>query len=824
MTTQEILGPRDGRSAPAAGGWASFDRVFDAAAIGMAFVDLEGRYQRVNQALCEFLGRSRQELVGSRFDDVAHPDDAEAERAALGQLLTGELERYRVDKRFVRADGQLRWAACTGALAYGEDGRPRWLVKQVTDVTEHKRTEESLRANEARLRALLESAPDGILIVDGEGRIVSVNARMRAMFGYEPSELVGQPVEVLVPERLRSAHHGHRGRYLADPRTRPMGQGTDLTARRKDGTEFPVEIGLGAARQGGAPLVTCVVTDVTQRKRVEAERSALADAQRRAAERATRLQRVTAALAEALTTDEVARVVVVEGGAAVGAAAGGVGLVAEDGTSLRFAALGGFGAEVAAAWTEVPLDVPTPVTEAVKARAPVFLVGPEELRNRYPALAREVATTVNRAWGVLPLVTSGRSVGAWALAWDAERGFDDDERVFMLTLADQAAVALERARLYERERSIAAELQRALLPERLPEVDGASVAVRYRPGGTAAAVGGDWYDVVRLPQGTVGVVVGDVTGHGVQAAALMGQLRNAMRAYATEGHPPAAVAARVNRLLAESWPDQLATCCYLELDPAEGTATVVRAGHPPPVVVGPEGATRLAAEVDAGLPLGVDPDASYGETTLLLGPGDTVVLYTDGLVESAALPLGEGLERLVTVAASAGAGGGAEALADRLLGAAGSADASDDVALLVLRYEPAAHWAGADRCVRRRLPSDRASVGAARRFAADVLAQWHATELADTVALLVSELVTNAVVHTPTDVELTLCLGPERLRVEVVDESERLPESKATDDEATTGRGLFIVEALAQAWGVEARGAGGKAVWFELARSEDRAA
>ena len=261
------------------------------------------------------------------------------------------------------------------------------------------------------------------------------------------------------------------------------------------------------------------------------------------------------------------------------------------------------------------------------------------------------------------------------------------------TVIAQTDVSLENGRLAsmlgeatshaERERANSLELQRGLLPSRLPERADVDVAVRYQPSGYGAEVGGDWYDVLALPSGALGVVIGDVLGHDLRSAARMAQARSALRAYATEGHDPATVMDRLNRLLAETDPDFMGTCCYAEVRPEQGTVTFVLAGHPPPLLV-PTTAPAGLVEAEPGLPLGVDEQAEYAATTVPLLPGTALVLYTDGLVESRTGSLSQGLDR-ITRTPGVTAAAGVEQIADLLLSSMPDAEAGDDVALLVLR-------------------------------------------------------------------------------------------------------------------------------------------
>jgi serine phosphatase RsbU (regulator of sigma subunit)/anti-sigma regulatory factor (Ser/Thr protein kinase) len=305
----------------------------------------------------------------------------------------------------------------------------------------------------------------------------------------------------------------------------------------------------------------------------------------------------------------------------------------------------------------------------------------------------EVLNPILREKGIrsllgVPLIIDGRAIGVLHVGTLHPREFTNDHAALLQVVAQRAAPAIERARLYEeldREHRSAVALQRSLLPEGVPDIVGVDVAVRYLP--ARDEVGGDWYDVIDLPGGLVGVAIGDVAGHGVRAAALMGQLRTALRAYALDGYPPAEALKRLDRLLHTVRGEGMATAAYAVLDPLTGAIRVASAGHPPPVVVPGSGHARVL-EVTPAPPLGTLPFGTYLETEVTIGPGEALLLYTDGLVERRREPLTAGIERLrihASVIASA------DALAERVLRrlvAPGGAD--DDVAMVVLRNIPIA--------------------------------------------------------------------------------------------------------------------------------------
>ncbi|KUN09674.1 diguanylate cyclase [Streptomyces yokosukanensis] len=333
----------------------------------------------------------------------------------------------------------------------------------------------------------------------------------------------------------------------------------------------------------------------------------------------------------------------------------------------------------------VGLDARLPGVECLTTGRPLFFESMQQLPADYPGIALD-ADEGARAF--LPLIASGRPVGSCILGFDRPRGFSTEERTVLTALAGLIAHAMERAQRYDSEAALARGLQQALLPRRLSAHPLVETAGRYLPGTQGMDVGGDWYDVVEAGDG-LALVIGDVQGHGVQAAATMGQLRSAVRAFALSDRPPDEVMSGTNHLLIDLDPGQFASCCYLRLDPATGRARIARAGHPPPLLRSPDGRTRVV-DVPGGVVLGVDPYARYPVTELLLEPDAILALYTDGLVERPGTDIDDGITALRRALAGAGAfagppGGRSLAeVADRLTGGARHAtDRPDDVALLL---------------------------------------------------------------------------------------------------------------------------------------------
>jgi GAF domain-containing protein/anti-sigma regulatory factor (Ser/Thr protein kinase) len=313
------------------------------------------------------------------------------------------------------------------------------------------------------------------------------------------------------------------------------------------------------------------------------------------------------------------------------------------------------------------------VTEEMLARS---IEDPEELR-----LARELGLS---SIMILPLIARGRTLGTLTLVHaESGRRYGQEDLSFAGDLARRAAVAVDNARLYTREHHAVVTLQQSLLPRQLPDIPGLEFAARYLPATSELDVGGDWYDAISLGDGSVGVVIGDVAGHGLEAAATMGQFRNALRAYALDGRGPGTTVERLNRLTRTFEQSEMATLVYGEFDAATSNMRFVRAGHPPPLLRQPDGSvTPLNGH--GSLPVGVSPNARYEASTLAITPQTTLLLYTDGLVERRGETLEAGIGRLERVLADAP--DSLEALCDHVIEtAAPDPERADDIAVLALR-------------------------------------------------------------------------------------------------------------------------------------------
>ncbi|NEB82470.1 SpoIIE family protein phosphatase [Streptomyces sp. SID14478] len=544
------------------------------------------------------------------------------------------------------------------------------------------------------------------------------------------------------------------------------------------------------------------------------------------------------ALAEAGSTQEVLRVAA--GLSMPGFSPEGLAVFGVAGDRLTVIGHHGHKAGSEGPFTDMDLATDYPAAEVCRSGRAVYLSSPDEYQGRYPA-AWPLAARFNRqSWAFLPLIVAGRTIGAWMAGFAYPVSFTPDERSVLTTVARMLAQALSRAGVAESERELTDGLQKSMLPTLGPEIPGMALAARYVPTGGGLQVGGDWYDMIPLPNGHIALVIGDVQGHDVRAAGLMGQLRIALRAYASEGHRPDAVLSRASRFLhgigAPVHDDGLAdprfaTCLYVEADPATGFLEMARAGHPDPAIRMADG-TVLMRPTAGGLPLGIDPDADYPTTRLVLEPGETLLLCTDGLIETGGHDLDTGWARVRTTLESAAAEK-LEELADALVQAVHGPSShhttgpladrrEDDIALLLLRRTtPSAGPTTARRTAMTIAQAEPERIAAARQQLRELLHDWSDEDQVDSAVLLISEMVTNVLVHTDGDALMVAEVtrgtegGPRRMRVEVADASDNLPHKRRPGELASSGRGLVLMELLAQRWGVDPQGEG-KSIWFEL--------
>lgn len=581
--------------------------------------------------------------------------------------------------------GRLYAAEQTAATAALDSARRARLLADVTSALElrpdaHGRLEALVRLLAGRLG---ESATVTTSTGEGPPRMVAAAGpedqrprREALVHAGSPAPAQGYVAQVLATGEavLLPRIPDEPGSLIVVPltrRTRTFAALSLMTTRSEAGlTEADLELAEEIARRAALAIDN-------------AELSAAEEAARR---RVARIQHVTAELARALDRDEVARIGVEQGLGAVGARAASIALLTADGRGLEPRWTAGLPQQAATEYRVIPLDAPLATAEAARTAAPVFVAGVTEREARYPSRRRVFGEEFGGIIAV-PLLARGETVGTLTFGFGAEARLAAEDLAAATTVSQLTAQALERAELYETEHEIAAVLQRSLLPAELPLVAGLDAAARYLPAaGEGVEAGGDWYEVIRLPGGRAGVAVGDVVGRGARAAAVMGQLRSALRMALLDGHAPAAALARLDRFAAATPGAEAATAAVAVLDPATGTLRYACAGHPPPLVVGADGAASFLTD-GRSPPLASVAGARFGEGGTVMAPGATLLLYTDGVVERRDESIDAGLDRLGALARRTQAAGSdvAELCSALIDGVFASRPAEDDAALLAVR-------------------------------------------------------------------------------------------------------------------------------------------
>jgi PAS domain S-box-containing protein len=606
---------------------------------------------------------------------------------------------------------------------------PDMLRSKVAMLLELQKKSAELRASEERFRAAFEGAPIGMGLSTVHGRWLEVNDALCELLGRSQTQLLRQPLWDLVHPSDREQERDAVRRLLHD---RPLFDQSEKRFMRQDGevVHAMVSVSLTADSHDRPQGYIWQVVDVTEQRRAEAERAARTEAEA-VVQTIGKLQQVTEAALKHLQLDELLGVLVERLSEVFAASVVRI-LLRDHEDESRFTVGAAAGLD-AVPGTEV--EIGSALEEVVERGTPVTLQELPPGTGLDPGIeAAEVSSLM-----ASPLVVKGRVAGLVEVGVRGARRFTLEEESLLILMADRAGLAIEHARAYERELSNVEMLQRSLLPDKLPEIDGIQVAARYLPG--SGNVGGDWYDALPLEGGRVGVAMGDVVGHGIGAAALMGQLRHAMRAYALEGHSPAGVLDRLDRVVRSLEGGQMATLLYLVMEPDHATVRFASAGHVPPLVISPEGEADYL-ESAPNPPLGVFESPHHAEMSTRLPPGSTLVLYTDGLVEERGVSIDQGLEAL-RLAAGQDACHPAE-LCDRLVDAMLAIHpANDDIAVLALRALPTAAAP-----LHLELPADPTELGKMRRDLAIWLRNAGAdAEAVEVIQMACHEACSNAIEH-----------------------------------------------------------------------------
>ncbi|MFH9616430.1 SpoIIE family protein phosphatase [Streptomyces pratensis] len=664
--------------------------------------------------------------------------------------------------------------------------------------------------------AVLHAVREGVLIVGGDGRLLLANDEARRLLGLPPdvegtpvTELGLGPVTTALLTSGRSATdevHSVGDRLLAvsqratDRNGGPPGSVTTL----RDTTELQALTGSAAMARGRLKLLYDAGTEIGTALDVVRTCEELADF-------------ATARFADYATVDLAEGVLRGEEPTAFRATTDGLRRSAfsgrRDDTGLH--PLG-----------SVIRFLPTTDVGAGLLRGEAVLDTDLAQRSGWqqqnPERAERIVECGFHSLIAVPMRARGVILGV-AMFWRAQtpEPFEDEDLSVAEELVARAAVSIDNARRYSREHNVAVTLQRSLLPQGLPDQSAIDAAYRYLPAqaglGGLGGVGGDWFDIIPLPGARVALVVGDVVGHGLHAAATMGRLRTAVHNFSTLDLPPDELLWHLDELVARIDLDESAegegggvtgaTCLYAIYDPASGRCTMARAGHLQPVIVGPDG-DAVFADVPGGPPLGLG-GMPFETLDVQLPENSRLVLYTDGLVEDRHRDIDEGLERLRETL-SGHPDRTPEETCEAVLRVLVPARARDDVALLVgrtrcLAAENVAEWD---------VPSDPSAVGRVRSDVSRKLTEWNLVEEAFTTELILSELVTNSIRYATGPIRVRL-IRDRTLICEVSDRSSTSPHLRQAASMDEGGRGLFLVAQMAERWGTRYTDDGGKVIWTE---------
>jgi serine phosphatase RsbU (regulator of sigma subunit) len=522
-------------------------------------------------------------------------------------------------------------------------------------------------------------------------------------------------------------------------------------------------------------------------------------------ERAARIQDLASALAEAVTSLDVVTAVADRVLPPFGAS--GLIIQVPDGDIMRVIGSVGYSQSFIDTITATVAEL-APVEEALRTHRPWFVSSAREFAERYPSMTDIPEKGGKQAWAFLPLVVSGSVAGLCVVSFAHPRRLTGAERALLIALSGLIAQALERARLFDAEHARAQALQRALLPQELPALPAVTATAQYRPAGQGMDVGGDWYDVIPLSADRVALVIGDVMGHGLPEAVIMGRLRTAVQTLSDLELPPDEILGHLSELVSGLGDDSFATCLYAIYDPTTAICSVARAGHPPPAIACPDGRVYFA-EGNGDPPLGV-ATPPFEVVDLPVPPGALLVLYTDGLIESADCDIDKGMTRLADELRTRH-GQGLTELCHSLTEAMMPAEqcCPDDAALLIVQV----HATAPDSVATWSLPENPQAAGAARQHVRDTLTAWRLDDLTVTTEMLASELVANVVRHARGPARLRL-LRSRSLVCEVFDGSLTTPRIRRTSWTDEGGRGLQLIAALSDRWGTRYMTTG-KCIWTE---------
>ncbi|MEU3305161.1 SpoIIE family protein phosphatase [Streptomyces sp. NPDC006678] len=786
-----------------------------------ALLDEQGRVAAWTQAAERLVGYTAGDVVGRSaalvlpsFDEAATMWAFVEQCRARNGWSGATAVRHR--------DGRVLDVILRISMLSGQDGATRWLAS-VTDI--------GVRSGDAVSASvqgsLLARAPIGVVVRDLELRCTGVNDEMESHGGISRDQRLGRRFTDACPGVESEATEAVMRQVLQSGNTKVHEYRTWLPTSRGEERPYAVSFSCLQGADGRALGVCTISVDVAESRRARERLAILSEAGTRLGRTLDVMQtgQELADLAVPLLADFVA----VDLEQSVPFCEGPplrVGPTGERLPVFRRAGLASIhpGAPESA-WVRgepVPMGAASPVVEVLRTGRsrlePILDTAPGSWIDQDPVRAQKIHENGMHSVMIVPIRAQHALLGVAVFARTKEPvPFQEVDLLLAEEFVGRAAVSLDNARRYCREETAALALQRNLLPQHLRGGTAVEAASRYQPADIDRGVGGDWFDVIPLSGARVALVVGDVVGHGVNAAATMGRLRTAVHTLAGMELPPAEVLARLDdtvQRLAEAdaiAPDQTpavagATCLYAIYDPVTRRCTMATAGHPPPAIVDPQGQVTFP-DLPTGAPLGIGLGIPFEAVELELPEGSLIALYSDGLIEARDNDIEKGMHRLGTALAQPGRS--LEDLCTSVMEPFQDQAACDDIALLLVRtrsFSPAqvASWT---------LPGDETAIRRARNLAACQLAEWGLEDLEDSTTLIVSELVTNAVRHSTGPIGLRL-IQHQVLTVEVSDAGACTPRARSPRTMDEHGRGLFLVAQLSQRWGSRPV-PDGKVVWAE---------
>ncbi|KOV69437.1 protein phosphatase [Streptomyces sp. AS58] len=807
MTDQATAGPRMNAS--------------DVSDTAFALLDEQGTVVAWTQAAEQLVGYCAGEMVG-RSAALVMPsfDDAEPVSAFVDQCIArngwpgASAVRHR--------DGRVLDVSLRVSVVWGRDGTMRWIAS-VTDI--------GVPSGDAAIGpargALLARAPIGVVVRDLELRCAWLNDVMEGQDGISAERRLGCRPTDAWPGTEAEATEAVMRQVLRCGTTKVHEYRTWLPTSR--GPERPFAVSFSCLQGAdGRPLGVCTISvDVTANQKVRERLAVLGESGTRFGRTLDVMQTgqeladlAVPLFADFVTVDLVQSAMFGEG------APVRIGSVGERLRVLRRAGLASIRPGVPESpWGRgepVPMPPDAPFFEVLHTGGsylePSFDTSVGTWIDKDPVRARKARETGMHSVMLVPIRVRRVLLGvALFIRTENPAPFQEADLLLAEEFVSRAAVSLDNARQYTREHNAAFALQRALLPRRLHGGMAVETASRYLPADIERGVGGDWFDVIPLSGARVALVVGDVVGHGINAAAAMGGLRNALRTLADMELPPDELLTRLDdtvQRLAEAdadAPDQGATavgatCLYAVYDPVTRRCTMATAGHLPPAIIDPNGRVTYP-DLPTGAPLGIGLGVPFEAVELELPEGSLIALYTDGLVETREDGIDEGMHRLGTALAQPDTP--LEDLCVRAMEPVQGQTACDDASLLLVRT----HALSPNRVASWTLPSDDTAARHARNLTAGQLIEWGLEDLVDSTKLIVSELVTNAVRHSTGPIDLRL-IRHRALTCEVADTVTCFPRPRNAGTSEENGRGLFLVSQLSGRWGTRPL-QGGKVVWAE---------